>query len=138
MRMQYVCIFMCFSMVAWAQRALEAFGPVVCFRRYLQGPERPKGFITEEVVGILKINPISGFRYAEEIMGQAEDAGYATKVMEISASVFGEVPRLRVFIIGCTDELGGGKAALWICNQIEDSIAYRSCLCMFFSSCQAA
>jgi site-specific DNA-cytosine methylase len=98
------------------------FNTVMCaFFEYLDSPFPPKGFIVEEVPEFyMQKDMATGVTFCNAFVAAAEKRSYSVVVTKLLAETWGEVPRMRIFIFGLTDALGGRRAAEWISRHLED------------------
>jgi site-specific DNA-cytosine methylase len=91
------------------------------FAQYIAGPEKPKGFVVEEVLEFLTVrNKETGLTFVSELLAVCQEAGYSVEVVKLHANIWSETPRSRCFVIGLGPLLGGKKAARWVASKIEE------------------
>ena len=94
------------------------------FYDYLDN-HRPKGWIVEEVMGFLAVDPVSGMSFLELFLQEASRRGYTCRVVKQNANVWADVKRPRLYIFGLSQELGGDAAADWMVKRIDHILDYR-------------
>lgn len=89
----------------------------------------PLGFWVEEVEEFSSTGPPTvrgkNMSFMEQFARQACRHGYAIRVLRLNHSVWSEMPRGRVFIIGMGKEVGHSRGADWVVQAVEESQRYR-------------
>lgn len=94
------------------------------WQEYLSARE-PRGFWIEEVEAFASTDARTGVSFLHRFSELCCKLGFAIRALTLNHSIWTELPRSRVFIIGVTADLGGSKAADWIVNAIQESTRYR-------------
>ena len=78
----------------------------------------PASFWVEEVVGLLRVDPKTGATYLSVVVQSLTELGYCIRVLKLEHFIWMPLPRLRLFILGFSEEGGGQKAADWVVAKI--------------------
>ena len=93
------------------------------FNKYLE-LRKPRSWWLEEVEEVLKVNPLTGSTYLEELGKRAAQQGYSSRAMVINHDCFVKVPRRRIFILGASEEAGGKEAADIAIKKVVDVLEH--------------
>ena len=93
------------------------------FPKYLE-LRKPRSWWLEEVEEVLKVNPLTGSTYLEELGKRAAQQGYSSRAMVINHDCFVKVPRRRIFILGASEEAGGKEAADIAIKKVVDVLEH--------------
>ena len=72
----------------------------------------------EEIVGVLRVDPKTGATYLSVVVQSLTELGYCIRVLKLEHFIWMPLPRLRLFILGFSEEGGGQKAAGWVVAKI--------------------
>ena len=78
-------------------RGHKLFGAVAEFLYYLK-VRRPKGFIIEEILRLLGIDPVTGQRWVDWIVSEAGKLNYGTAAAKVVTDAWAKTPRDRLVI----------------------------------------
>jgi site-specific DNA-cytosine methylase len=91
------------------------------FFEFLDGESKPKGWVVEEVESFRRLtDPVAGLKYLDSFIDLCEERGFFVRPLLLDASIYSDVPRTRLYIIGVNQELGGKKGIAWITKAVED------------------
>jgi site-specific DNA-cytosine methylase len=97
----------------------------VQFFEYLDSM-KPRGIIVEEVPEFGKRKGPDGVSYLTKFVEECELRGFFVVVLEMEAGIWGSVTRKRLYIVGCSSDLGGEAGAMWIANMVDQIVQFRS------------
>ena len=86
---------------------------------------RPRSWFIEEVEGIRRVSS-SGETYLTIFLRRVCALGYSARVVSMDHSLFVNMPRSRVWLVGISKEAGGTKAATWVSEHMTEICAELS------------
>jgi len=93
--------------------------------RYL-AHRQPKSFWLEEVEGFIRpLKTLLGKTPLQVLARELVALGYHVRAVKIDMSVFCQISRKRVFVIGVSPECGGAAAVDWVVGEIDRILQCR-------------
>ena len=84
-----------------------------------------QGFIVEEVKAFGDYNKSLGTSYLQLFMAECEKLGFAVVAMHLNSDVWVEMPRSRIYIVGCKASQGHVDGIKFIAEAVEEAVGYR-------------
>lgn len=104
------------------------YGTVFQFEQYLIA-RKPSSFLVEEVMEFNNMNPATGKTFLFEFAAFATAQGYAVRAFVLDHSVWCELPRQRLWVIGIGECAGGSLAADWCVRHIQARLVMNRACC---------
>lgn len=98
---------------------------MVQFPEYLS-VRRPRGFWIEQVETFGAVDKSSNRSFLHEFMRNCCSHGYAVRALVLPHDAWIDLPRTRIYVIGCHHDMGHKKAVEWIVEQIQSTSQYRA------------